>query len=129
MGEAVVESLANFEELKLSLEDIKPINKIRYSSKIKQQEDKIKLDKTELKVDSEIVMSLEMNFSFEQVKVNDMWIVCFGLQGLRIYNWLQEKFWKWEKEEVCFVHLEPTRMIFSTPSGKVCFFNMLSSRF
>ena len=62
---------------------------------MKQQDEKIKLDKTELKVGNEVIMSLEMNFSFEQVKLNDMWIVCFGRQGIRIYNWLQELFWKW----------------------------------
>jgi len=42
-------------------------------------------------------MNLEMNFSFEHVQLNDMWIVCYGQQGLRVYNWLQEPFWGWNK--------------------------------
>lgn len=80
-------------------------------------------------IDNEIIMTLEMNFTFEQVRVNEMWIVCFGSQGLRVYNWQQELFWKWEKEEeVSCLHLEPTRLIFSTPVGKVGFYNFYDSK-
>jgi hypothetical protein len=125
----VVESSAGFEELKLSLEELKIISKGRaQSSRSKKQEDKVKLDKTELKINGEVVTTLEMNFSFEKVKLNDMWIVCYGQKGIKVYNWLQELFWKWEKEEVVDAHLEPTRLIFSTPSGKVCFANLLNGR-
>jgi len=42
-----------------------------------------------LKIDEEIVVGLEMNFSFENIEVNEIWIVCFGLSGLRVYNWQQ----------------------------------------
>ncbi len=34
-------------------------------------------------------MTLEMNFTYEKVEKNELWIVCYGSQGLRTYNWQQ----------------------------------------
>jgi len=51
VAEAVIESSAGYEDIKLSLEDLKPPNKSKIqSSKIKQSAEKIKLTKTELRI-------------------------------------------------------------------------------
>ena len=51
VAEAVIESSAGYEDIKLSLEDLKPPNKSKIqSSKTKQSAEEIKLTKTELRI-------------------------------------------------------------------------------
>jgi hypothetical protein len=44
------------------------------------------------------LLELEINFYYNHVEVNDIWIACFGTKGLRIYNWQLEQCWQWERE-------------------------------
>jgi hypothetical protein len=110
------------------LEDPKSFTRKKGEARARPQEERVTFSRSELKIGDEIVLNLEMNFTFEQVKVNDLWIVCFGTQGLRVYNWQQLLHWKWEKEEVNAVYLEPSRTIFSTPSGKLCFYSFYDTK-
>lgn len=127
-GEIEIELNSSSSQFKETLEDPKSFGRKKEDCRTRAQEETVKYSRSELTISNEVVLNLEMNFTFEQVRVNDLWIVCFGSQGLRTYNWQQNLYWKWEKQEVHCVYLEPTRIVFSTPSGKLCFYSFLDEK-
>lgn len=85
--------------------------------------------KHEIRIHGEIILDLSVKFDYKEVKYNEVWIACFGNKGLKVYNWQLQERWCWLNEEVNDVYMEATRLIFSTSSGKLCFYSFLDHKF
>ena len=66
---------------------------------------KIKYKDLQLRIGNEFLMDIEINFQFQKFECNQLWIACFGVKGLKIYDWQMQLYWSWEKNEVNYVHL------------------------
>lgn len=73
-------------------------------------------------------MDVLVRFDYSHVVSNEMWVACFGSKGIKIYNWEMTEQWSWLKDEVRQLYLEVTRLIFSTPCGKLYFYSFLDRK-
>lgn len=51
-------------------------------------------------IGKEFIMDLDFKFNFEHTEINELWIACFGIKGLKIFNWQLEECWSWKGNEV-----------------------------
>jgi hypothetical protein len=81
--------------------------------------------KQELFIGSELLMELQVHFEYSHTATNEIWVACFGCSGIKVYSWQLVEHWAWLDGEVKEVLLEPTRLIFSTPTGRLYFYSFL----
>lgn len=80
-------------------------------------------------IGNQAMRPIEINFEYSQIKMNELFIACYGMNRLKVFNWQMEEIWDANKNEiVSSIYLEPTLIIYATSNGKIFLYSFFDQK-